>query len=97
MLQELITFIQSHDGVNNKFTLTHLVNERFSCVKDKSVYYTKYFAIRFSKGQGHSAKISNTILALSMLQKYDDRPFIVCICTDNKILTSILKQILRPK
>ena len=84
MLQELIDFIQSHDWVNSKFTLASLVSDKFNCVKDKSVYYTNSFAIRFSKGQGRSDKISNNILALSMLQKYDDRPFIVCICTSDK-------------
>jgi len=86
MLQELIAFIQSHDGIYDKAVLAKLVQERFDCVKDRSIYYmkSKSFAIRFCKGQGQSAAISNTVLSLSALQKYDDKPFIVCICAVGK-------------
>jgi hypothetical protein len=84
MLRELIGFIQSHDGIYDKAALAQLMSERFDCVKDRSVYYTRAFAVRFCKGQGTSAKISNTVLSLSALQKYDDRPFVVCICAVGK-------------
>ena len=84
MLNELIAFIQSHDGIYDKAALAKLVSDRFDCVKDRSVYYTKSFAIRFCKGQGQSAAISNTVLSLSALQKYDDRMFVVCICAVGK-------------
>jgi hypothetical protein len=84
MLNELIAFIQKNDGVNDKATLAELVSVRFACVKDRSVYYTKSFAIRFCKGQGSSSVISNTVLSLSALQKYDDKPFVVCICSVGK-------------
>ena len=84
MLQDLVTFIQSHDGIYDKAALAKLVSEKFGCVKDRSVYSTKSFAIRFCKGQGQSAAISNTVLSLSALQKYDDRPFVVCVCAIGK-------------
>jgi hypothetical protein len=77
MLSRLIEYISEKNGINNKTALAALVYERFSCVKDRSVYYTRDFAIRFSKA--NSPVLSNTILSLSALQKYDDRPFIVCI------------------
>ena len=84
MLQEFIEFIHSCDGNYDKAALSALVTYKFGCVKDRSVYYTKSFAVRFCKGQGQSAAISNTVLSLSALQKYDDRPFIVCICAVGK-------------
>ena len=84
ILQELIEFIQSHDGIYDKAALAKIVNEKFCCVQDRSVYSTKSFAIRFCKGQGQSSAISNTVLSLSALQKYDDRPFVVCICAVEK-------------
>ncbi|MCI5583499.1 MAG: hypothetical protein MR357_07280 [Anaeroplasma sp.] len=48
-------------------------------MKDRSVYYGEDFAIRFS--QSENRRMSNTVLSLSALQKYDDKPFIVCIVT----------------
>jgi len=84
MLQDLIAFIQSHNETHDKAILAKLVSEKFCCVQDRSVFSTKSFAIRFCKGQGHSAIISNTVLSLSALQKYDDRPFVVCICAVGK-------------
>jgi hypothetical protein len=84
MLHELVAFIGLHDGINDKAALAGLVSGKFACVKDRSVYYTRSFAIRFCKGQGASASVSNTVLSLSALQKYDDKPFIVCICAIGK-------------
>jgi len=82
VLFKLTEFIRKKDGINDKVELAGLVCEQFSCVKDGSVFYTAEFAIRFCKAD--SAVFSNTVLALSRLQKYDDRPFIVCACTPNK-------------
>ena len=84
MLHELISFIRLHNGIYDKGKLAKLVINKFNCVKDRSVYYTKNFAIRFCKGQGLSPNISNTVLSLSALHKYDDKPFIICICSIDK-------------
>lgn len=81
-LHDLIEFIRAKDGINNKDVLASLVRDQYACVKDRSVYYTHNFAIRFCKA--NSAKFSNTVLSLSALQKYDDKPFIVCICTPHE-------------
>ena len=80
-MQKLIDFIQLHDGICDKETLAKLVCERFHCAKKGCIYYTGSFAIRFCKG---SANASNTVLGLSVLLKYDDRPVIVCICGTEK-------------
>jgi hypothetical protein len=82
MLLDVINFITKHDGINNKATLSAYVSKEFSCVNDRSVFYTRDFAIRFCKA--NSATFSNTVLSLSALQKYDDRPMIICVCTPLK-------------
>lgn len=96
MLRKLVTFIQSYDGINDKDSLSKLVSEKFNCIRDRSVYYTPEFAIRFSKA--NSPSFGNTVLSLSALQKYDDKPFIVCVPlpTTNHLLlanTSFLAKI----
>jgi hypothetical protein len=78
-LKELIDLIRSNDGINDKGQLSLIVSNKFSLTKDRSVFYCKNFAIRFSS----SARLSfgNTVLSLSNLKKVDDRPFIVCLVT----------------
>lgn len=85
MLENLIKFIGTHKTVNDKNRFATLVKEKFALTKDRSVFYNSQFAIRFSKA--NSASFSNTVLGLSALQKYDDRPFIVClVIKDENIL-----------
>jgi hypothetical protein len=82
MLEDLIEFIESHKTINDKSNLATLVKEKFALIKDRSVFYNSQFAIRFSKA--NSATFGNTVLGLSALQKYDDRPFIVCLVLRNE-------------
>ena len=77
MLENLIGFIKTHHAINDKAKLAVLVKEEFALTTDRSVFYNSEFAIRFSKA--NSTNFSNTVLGLSALQKYDDRPFIVCL------------------
>lgn len=80
-ITQLIQFIKENDGINDKAKLATLVANKFSLTKDRSVYYNDSFAIRFS--QAMTTSFSNTILALSNLQKFDSRPFFVCVvCRD---------------
>ena len=78
-VNELIKFISENDKIGNKQDLCNLVRQRFSLIKDRSVYYNESFAIRFSYSKSNS--FSNTIISLSNLQKYDDAPFVVCLVT----------------
>ena len=82
MIEDLIKFLEDNKNVNDKSTLSSLVREKFGLVKDRSVFYCAYFAIRFSKSNPGS--FSNTVLGLSVLQKYDDKPFIACLVMKNK-------------
>lgn len=78
----LIQFIESQDGAANKSALIRRVRDEFRLTKDRSVYYSPHFAIRFSSTR--SSAFSNTVIALSRLQKYDDLPFLVCQVTPTK-------------
>jgi len=55
------------------------VSEAFGLTTDRSVYYCLDYAVRFSSSASRS--FGNTVLSLSNLRKYDDRPFIVCLVT----------------
>lgn len=80
-IETLIEFISQHDGINDKAKLTKIVSDKFCLVKDRSVFYNDTFSIRFS--QAMTTSFSNTVLAISNLQKYDSRPFFVCVvCPD---------------
>ncbi len=95
-LDRLLEFLQVNNGIDDKTVLTKLVAESFALTKDRSVYYCDEFAIRFSSSSGKS--FSNTVLSLSNLRKFDERPFIVCLVTPLKNYsflanTSFLKKI----
>jgi hypothetical protein len=78
-LQELLTLIKAKDGINDKARLARMMANAFHLTLDRSVYYCAHFAIRFSSSA--SRNFGNTVLSLSNLRKYDDRPFIVCLVT----------------
>jgi len=78
-LAALIELIRDNDGINDKARLAIVVTEAFGLTKDRSVYYCADYAIRFSSSA--SRNFGNTVLSLSNLRKYDDRPFIVCLVT----------------
>ncbi len=76
---EFIDFVKSKDGIGNKSRLIDETQKRFKLTRDRSVYYSKYFSVRFSYSA--SSSFSNTVISLSNLQKFDDLPFIVCLVT----------------
>ncbi len=79
---ELIDYIRAHDGIADKATLSKQTQQKFALTKDRSVFYSSHYAIRFSSTRSNS--FSNTVVALSTLQKYDELPFIVCQVTPDK-------------
>jgi hypothetical protein len=78
-LPELLHFVSTHHGINDKDKLTKLIVEKFSLTQDRKVFYCADFAIRFSKSAGPS--FANTVLSLSNLKKVDNIPFLVCLVT----------------
>jgi hypothetical protein len=81
-LNKLLKFIASHDGINDKAKLAEKVAAAFQLIRDRSVFYCSDYALRFSSSGTRS--FGNTVLSLSNLRKYDDRPFIVCLVTPSK-------------
>lgn len=81
-LSQLLTLIADNHGINDKARLARRVAETFNLVRDRSVYYCSDYALRFSSSA--TRNFGNTVLSLSNLQKYDDRPFIVCLVTPTR-------------
>jgi hypothetical protein len=81
-LHRLLKLIKENDGINDKARLASIVAAAFHLIKDRSVYYCGDYAVRFSSSAGRS--FGNTVLSLSNLRKYDDRPFIVCLVTPSE-------------
>lgn len=79
VIKQLTGFISDRDGTADKNSLRDAVQEAFGLVKDRSVYYCDWFAIRFCKAA--SKNFGNTVLSLSALHRYDNIPFIVCLVT----------------
>ena len=79
LIDNFIGTIEQLHGITDKAALAAQIQRQYRLVRDRSVYYCKWFAVRFCKSSKRS--FSNTILSLSALQKYDDRPFIVCLVT----------------
>ncbi|WP_299392574.1 hypothetical protein [uncultured Desulfovibrio sp.] len=82
IIEKLVEFISSKDGNTDKSHLQNEVQEAFGLVKERSVYYCDWFAIRFCKSVSRS--FGNTVLALSALHRYDNIPFIVCLVTPTR-------------
>lgn len=79
VIEQLVAFISSKDSIAEKSRLVAAVQREFHLIKERSVFYCEWFAIRFCTAA--SRNFSNTVLALSVLHKYDDVPFIVCLVT----------------
>lgn len=79
IIEQLASFIASWNGKTDKSHLQNIVQQTFHLVKERSVFYCDWFAIRFCKSA--SRNFSNTVLALSVLHRYDNIPFIVCLVT----------------
>jgi len=82
LIETLGTYIFSLNGVFDKPRLAEAVKKQFNLTKDRSVYYCESFAIRFSKAS--SRNLSNGIVSLSTLRKFDDAPFIICVVTNDE-------------
>ena len=79
MIGRVTAFISSMDGETDKSRLQNAIQEAFGLVKERSVYYCDWFAVRFCKAA--SRNFGNTVLSLSTLHRYDDLPFLVCLVT----------------
>ncbi len=76
-INRLVMYIQKLNGIGDKEKLSSLVKKEFNLTQDRKVFYSNDFAVRFIKSK--SKRMNNTVLSLSALQKYDDKPFIICV------------------
>jgi len=80
-IDAFIKFLRANDGIGDKRRLAEKAMKAFALTKDRTVLFNTDFAVRFSSSKKNSPTFSNTVLSLSKLQKFDDRPFIVCLVT----------------
>lgn len=83
-LREFVDYIVSVAHRHNKQTLIVAASQTFGLKKDGKVYYTETFSVRFCHSKGQDGKFSGTVLALSKLQKYDSKPFLVVLTTSGE-------------
>ncbi len=79
VIGQFTAFISSRDGRADKSRLQEEAQQAFGLVKDHSVFYCDWFAVRFCKAA--SRNFGNTVLSLSALHRYDNIPFLVCLVT----------------
>lgn len=97
--KEFIRYIADEAPKHNKSAVEAAVAAKFSLTKDRKVYHSDYFAVRFSYSKSSSSSFSNTVLSLSALEKYDRIPFFVVLVrqpSDNLIFlanSTFLKKI----
>lgn len=95
-IYKVLATIHNYDNSLSKERLIDKIVNKYNLSKDRKIYFDDNLAIRFSYSK--NGKFSNTILSLSHLQKYDDRPIFVCLNTPQKNIiflcnTTFLKKI----
>ncbi len=81
-VNQLINEIKKMDLILDKSVVEKEIIKTFNLITDRKVFYNKDFAIRFS--QSKTKNFGNTVLSLSALQKFDSKPFFVCLVTPKK-------------
>ena len=79
IISNVVNEIESVDELNSKQAYIDQLQSIYNLTKDRSVYYTNSFSVRFCYSKNGS--FSNTVLSLSELKKYDDLPFIAVLCS----------------
>jgi len=79
-LRSLIDFLKQYKAAHlaaDKEEIQAVVSKQFGLTKKRSVYEGPSFALRFC--EANQASFSNTVVGLSTLKEYDDKPFVVCV------------------
>ncbi len=83
-LRSLIDFLKKYKAAHlaaDKQEIQTVASEQFGLTKKRSVYVGPSFALRFCAAS--QASFSNTVVGLSTLKEYDDKPFVVCVVRPN--------------
>ena len=79
-LADALEFIQATKLENpaaDKAAIQAAFMRQFSPAQRRSVFSSEDFAVRFCEAT--TGSFSNTVLSLSALKQYDDKPFVVCV------------------
>ena len=79
---DFVEYVKNNMPKHNKERAQQETKQRFGMTKDGKVYYTNHFAVRFCYSK--NGTFSNTVLALSKLQKFDNIPFFVILIRGNQ-------------
>lgn len=92
IVKQFVDFVISSEcPQNDKGKVKKAIQAKFNLVKDRSIFYCNYFAVRVSFTKTKS--FSNTVLALSALQKYDKAPFFAILVSGvDKFLEVMAKE-----
>lgn len=82
IVHNFVKYVKNGMPKHNKQAAQQEAQRVFNLTRDGKVYYTKYFAVRFCYSKNGS--FSNTVLALSKLQKFDHIPFFVVLIRGNQ-------------
>lgn len=82
IVTKFIEYVRNGMPKHNKELAQRETQQYFRMIKDGKVYYTDFFAVRFCYSKNGS--FSNTVLALSKLQKFDHIPFFVVLIKGNQ-------------
>lgn len=77
-----VTYVKNDMPKHDKERAQRETKQRFRMTTDGKVYYTNHFAVRFCYSK--NGNFSNTVLALSKLQKFDNIPFFVILIRGNQ-------------
>lgn len=77
IITNFVEYVKTGMPKHNKEAAQQETQRIFRMTKDGKVYYTNHFAVRFCYSKNDS--FSNTVLALSKLQKFDHIPFFVVL------------------
>ena len=81
LVQQFIDFVIGDCPKHDKDKASAAAKAKFDLTKDRKIFYCPYFAARFCYSRNGS--FSNTVLALSALQKYDHIPVFVILVKGN--------------
>lgn len=77
IITDFVEYVNHGMPKHDKAVAQKATQEHFNLIKDGTVYYTQHFAVRFCYSKNEA--FSNTVLALSKLQKFDHIPFFVVL------------------
>lgn len=77
IITEFVEYVNHGMPKHDKAEAQKATQNHFNLIKDGTVYYTQHFAVRFCYSK--NGAFSNTVLALSKLQKFDHIPFFVVL------------------